>query len=44
MHQGGGSGGGSETGTQYCLWYDYYDENGNFQYSELQFCWVQEES
>lgn len=35
----GGSSGGSGTTTTYCLYYDWYDDYGNFLYSELVTCW-----
>jgi len=36
---GGSSGGGDPTVTVYCLYYDYYDGDGNYLYSVLQGCW-----
>jgi hypothetical protein len=38
---GGGTGGGSSV-IVYCLYTDYYDENDNFLYSVLEYCWEEE--
>jgi hypothetical protein len=38
---GSGSGGGGSTVTVLCLYYDYYDGNGDYLYSVLQGCWQQ---
>ncbi len=36
-----GSGGDAGELHELCLYYDYYDADGNFLYTELQYCWTE---